>query len=155
MLRIPRSWNLPHMVTFKNLSRFYSRNSAGKYQLDIVELRNLFSITQTISERIQSFRAERIGNILAKETPIPLNDSPKIILHIIPLSAFDPTSIIDISTIKTVNARPIGASGWSGRYNFDGYVTYEKYPDSPTSHSYVQIFRNGIIEAIDAMLIVQ
>jgi|SRR5262249_54732060 len=30
VLRIRRSWFGPHMVTFKNLSRFYSRNSARK-----------------------------------------------------------------------------------------------------------------------------
>ena len=32
-VRIPRSWRRPHMVIFKNLSRFFSRNSGGKYQL--------------------------------------------------------------------------------------------------------------------------
>src|SRR5579871_5859355 len=32
LVRVPRSWTAPHMVTFKNLSRFYARNSAGKYQ---------------------------------------------------------------------------------------------------------------------------
>jgi len=29
LMRIPRSWAAPHMVTFRNLSRFYARNSAG------------------------------------------------------------------------------------------------------------------------------
>jgi hypothetical protein len=33
LLRIPKSYAAPHMVTFKNLSRFFSRTSNGKYQL--------------------------------------------------------------------------------------------------------------------------
>lgn len=44
---IPRSWALPHMVTYQGQSRFYSRNSAGKYPLDVSELRALFSISET------------------------------------------------------------------------------------------------------------
>ncbi|MDP3064351.1 MAG: ATP-binding protein [Chloroflexota bacterium] len=33
MIRIPRSWSSPHMVKYQSASRFYSRNSAGKYPL--------------------------------------------------------------------------------------------------------------------------
>src|SRR5262249_10955609 len=42
ILRMQRSWLSPHMVTYKNLSRFFARNSAGKYQLDVTELRTAF-----------------------------------------------------------------------------------------------------------------
>ena len=38
IVRVPNSLNRPHMVVFKQWSRFYSRNSAGKYQLDVHEL---------------------------------------------------------------------------------------------------------------------
>jgi len=33
VVRIPHSFGRPHMVTFKGGSRFFSRNSGGKYQL--------------------------------------------------------------------------------------------------------------------------
>ena len=39
VIRIPKSWAAPHMVTFKNLSRFFTRTSAGKQQLDVGEIR--------------------------------------------------------------------------------------------------------------------
>ena len=42
LVRIPRSWVSPHMVTHKGTSRFFARNSAGKYQLDVSELRTAF-----------------------------------------------------------------------------------------------------------------
>lgn len=34
-LFIPKSWSSPHMVTLKGSSRFFTRNSAGKYQMDV------------------------------------------------------------------------------------------------------------------------
>ncbi len=40
--RIPRSLSGPHVITFQQHSRFYARNSAGKYPLDVFELRDAF-----------------------------------------------------------------------------------------------------------------
>lgn len=83
IIRIPMSWASPHMVTFKNDSKFYSRNSAGKYQLDVSELRAAFVLSETTTERIRDFRIERLSKIIAGETPVLLNETAKIILHII------------------------------------------------------------------------
>jgi len=35
IIRIPKSWASPHMVIFGKHDRFYSRNSAGKFRLDV------------------------------------------------------------------------------------------------------------------------
>ncbi|MDV3348326.1 ATP-binding protein [Leptothoe sp. LEGE 181152] len=34
IIRIPKSWNSPHMVIYKSKSRFHARNNAGKYHMD-------------------------------------------------------------------------------------------------------------------------
>src|SRR5947209_3490588 len=44
VIRIPRSFAKPHMVIFKGSSRFFSRNTSGKYQLDVAELRAAFLV---------------------------------------------------------------------------------------------------------------
>ena len=36
-IHLPKSWVSPHMVTFGRWSKFFARNSAGKYQLDVFE----------------------------------------------------------------------------------------------------------------------
>lgn len=87
VLRVQRSWAGLHMITFKNLSRFYSRNSGGKYQLDVGEIRNAFVGLETARERIRQFRADRVARVLAGETPIPMGDGPKVIAHVIPIGA--------------------------------------------------------------------
>src|SRR5438128_9124671 len=38
IIRIPKSWAAPHMVTVLGSNRFYSRTSSGKFLLDVREL---------------------------------------------------------------------------------------------------------------------
>src|ERR1700752_4086540 len=65
VIRIPKSWAAPHVVDYQGHWRFYSRNSSGKYPLDIGEVRTAFALTETIGERIRDFRAEQLGRIVA------------------------------------------------------------------------------------------
>lgn len=155
MLRIPKSWASPHMITFKGLSRFYSRNSAGKYQLDVTEIRSAFLLSETLPEKIRRFRDERLAKIIADETPVPLDPSPKMVLHLLPIAALDPTTRLDVIPLaqQTTKLSPIYAHGWSHRYNFDGFLTYSSYGDRSTCPTYLQIFRNGAIEAIEASIL--
>jgi hypothetical protein len=148
IIRIPMSWASPHMVTFKNDSKFYSRNSAGKYQLDVSELRAAFVLSETTTERIRNFRIERLSKIIAGETPVLLNETAKIILHIIPFGAFNPVARFDVSSLASDvgKLQPISAPGWDTRHNFDGYLSFK----NPLT--YLQVFRNGIIEAVDASI---
>ena len=39
VIRIPRSWNPPHRVSARNTNRFYARNAAGAYEVNVDELR--------------------------------------------------------------------------------------------------------------------
>jgi len=156
IIRIPKSWASPHMVTLelKNHERFISRNSAGKYALDVSELRTAFALSESVAERIRNFRMDRIGKILSEETPVRLNRNPKIVIHIIPITAFDPTrTLLDASILREnrVEFQQIipGANG--ERANFDGYTTYDNL--TGLCGSYVQVFRNGIIESVDAKFI--
>jgi hypothetical protein len=89
VLRIERSWAGPHMVTYKGSSRFFGRSSAGKYPMDVGELRAAFALTGTLPERIRDWRNERVAIVAADETPVSLVAGPKCVLHIIPLDSFE------------------------------------------------------------------
>jgi hypothetical protein len=142
------------MVTFKGSSRFYSRTSAGKYQLDVTELRTAFLLSETFAERARNFRTERLAAVVAGETPIKLKDPPIAILHLIPAGAFDPTSRPDISELagKADRLAPVMAGGGfhGPRYNFDGLLTHDA--SQGIANSYAQLFRSGTIEAVLADL---
>lgn len=155
LIRIPKSWASPHMVTFQNSSRFYSRHSAGKYQLEVSEIRSAFALSETLPEKIRRFRDDRIARIIADETPVPLDPSPKIVLHVLPITSFEPATSLDVTILDSMKEKllPVFSHGGSFRYNFDGFLAYGSHSGRPTCPSYLQIFRNGSIEAVEASLL--
>jgi hypothetical protein len=154
IIRIRKSWTAPHMVTFKNDSKFFSRDSRGKHQLNVSELRSAFLLSETATERIRNFRAERISNIIAGETPTIMNEHvPKIVLHIVPFGAFEPGVRFNIDLLMSADNRGLieplrlASGGFPpSQYNFDGLLTAEQ-------DTYVQVFRNGSIEAVDTSIL--
>lgn len=151
IIRIPKSWNPPHRVSANGSNSFWIRNSSGKHEASIEELKNLFTLSSTAIERTRIFRQQRIQSIVNGQGARPLQGNGRLILHIVPLQAFSSPSQIDLELVHQNSApfRPIGASGYSSRYNFDGFVNYRANED----FGYTQIFRNGILEATKASLI--
>ena len=152
LIRIPASWASPHRVTLKGHDKFYSRNSAGKYPLDVDELRNSFTLANDARKSIEGFKRDRIVSIQLDETPVQLLASPRIVLHIIPFVSLSRFISLDLRQIVSVpenleRMHPLGATIHVRRYNLDGYLTFaERNPDKCTS--YFQLYRNGIIEAV-------
>ncbi|MFQ5804572.1 MAG: helix-turn-helix domain-containing protein [Candidatus Methylomirabilales bacterium] len=154
VLRVPRSWAGLHMVTFKNLSRFYSRNSGGRYQLDVGEIRNALVGLETAQERIRRFRADRVARVLAGETPIAIGDGPKVIAHAIPVGATDSWARFQGLDLRDVVnfLPPLGGSAADWRHNLDGFVVHTHRRD-PSINGYSQLFRDGGIEAVNGGLV--
>ena len=153
LIRIQKSWISPHRVSFQRHDRFYSRSSNGKYPLDVAELRLAFNLGETMTERIRNFKRDRISSIFANETPVPFVETAKTILHLAPAISFSPGRSYDIARIASDTGKlsPIGATGSSHRYNLDGFLIYSQ--ENGISQSYVQLFRNGIIEAVEGQLL--
>jgi hypothetical protein len=155
VIRIPRSFAAPHMVSFGGLSRFYSRNSAGKHKLDIGEIRAAFALSDSSRTRLQNFRSERLARITAGETPVALPPNPKTVLHVIPLTVADATAQIDAPglTGDPQHFRPLSGSAWDSRVNFDGAIAYASDGDGALARSYTQVFRNGAIEGVEGVIL--
>src|SRR5436853_2696266 len=86
ILRIPRSWALPHRVILGGHDKFYGRNMTGKYPLDVPELRALFMLSESLVDRIRAFRSNRLNAIAHGETPVAMGTSPKTVLHLVPFN---------------------------------------------------------------------
>lgn len=153
VIRVPRSFSSPHVVKYGDSSRFWSRNSAGKYRLDVDELRSAFLATDSQGERIRRFREDRLARIVADETPVRLAAPERLVLHVIPLQSFLSNERLDLSHADDLAARfqPLGASGEAHRYNLDGLLMWEKeYTEGRGSRSYCQLFFDGTIETVSA-----
>lgn len=157
VIRIPNSWTSPHIVSYRNHSRFYARNSAGKYQLDVSEIRSHFLVSEKAGEKIALFRADRISKIINGDIPVEMKDKSAIVIHAIPLSISDPGINYDISVLteKPSSLEPLYSAGWNHHYNFDGFVTYSNYHGTDKSFSYLQLFRSGAIETVSSSLLIE
>ncbi|MFH1378033.1 MAG: ATP-binding protein [Planctomycetota bacterium] len=157
LIRILKSFSSPHMVIFGGASRFYSRSSAGKHQLDIQEIRSAFLATESQAERIKRFREDRIAKILADETPVPLSSPHRLVLHVIPVPSFMNRDRIDfsesnlsLSTLFPILFPTFGGGGDSHRFNLDGSLLYYRQGDTSTCFSYRQLFYDGTVEIVDS-----
>lgn len=149
LVRVSQSWYSPHRVTVGNHAHFYGRNSAGSYQLDVSELRRAFSFSESIAERVRSFRSERLLMVGAGSTPVPLVDGPKVVFNLMPLSAFTARTQISVvpDSDEMRSFSPPGSNVWSYRMNLDGRLSYTSSGDGK-SRAYAQVYRNGIVEAV-------
>lgn len=158
IIRIEKSSIGPHRVVFRSHDKFYARNSAGKYPLDLTELRDAFLRTSSVSEGIRNFRLERIASIRSGETPVEAPVTPRLVIHLIPISAFGGGVDYDMSDFyrNPRQVEPIMTQVYSHRPNLDGLVAYSSHPASVTgSRNYTQLYRSGIIEAVDSAIAVR
>lgn len=147
VMRVPKSWNPPHQVTFQKAFRFCSRDSNGKYQIDVDELRLIFVQSASVAEAMRLFRIERIGKVVGGSAPVPLDEGAKMIVHLVPLSAFAAPQQIDVQTLWGNHAGLVGVMGGGGSpmMNLDGVLLAS--PGRP-ARRYAQVFRNGCVEAV-------
>jgi hypothetical protein len=155
VIRVLKSHVGPHMIKAGD-SRFYSRNSRGKYPLDVSEIRSAFALSESLPEKVRRFRDERISRIVADDTPVPLPANRKSVLHVLPISALDPTNRVDVASLfhRTSEFPPMSEcqlGGWAPRHNLEGLLIVGNPPNSSTSTSYVQLYRSGAIEAVESV----
>ena len=152
VIRVERSWNGPHRVIFGGHDKFYGRNSAGKYPLDVNEVRAAFTLSNTATERIRSFRTDRLIALANNQTPLPFMESPKIVMHCIPLEAFAGEPQLDLRPLYDQTPRwpPMGTTTFNRRLNLDGLLIYGIHQPC---FSYTQVYRTGVLEAVQGNLL--
>jgi hypothetical protein len=87
VIRVPRSWNKPHMVTFGGVNRFCARVSAGKYSMSVEEIGRAFSEQRELGEALRSWRFHRVELIVQDMGPVPKAPEVTFLFHAIPASA--------------------------------------------------------------------
>lgn len=61
ILRVGASLLAPHRVTHKGSSRFYGRNSRGKFEMDTGELRLAFAATDELPRKLRDLHARAVA----------------------------------------------------------------------------------------------
>ena len=156
VVRVPRSINNPHLVTFNEFNRFFARHSGGRYAMNVREIRQAFLASELMPERIRSFRDQRVTSIINGDLPVPLTAQAKIVMHVIPFSAVDERNRFDISAAFELRneMRTIGDTIKSSRHNLDGLVVFGgQSGTNPAYESYIQVFRSGMLEVVNSSIL--
>ena len=152
LIRIPQSWNGPHIVCFQSWSRFFTRGSAGKSLMNVNEIKNAFLLSESIPQKMRAFRDGRIAMIETGKSITTLSGRQHLVLHFLPLVSFGQHFSLNMTplfsgSIQLPNVSRINP--WS-RLNLDGYIDeYFGAQDSGPAQGYTQVFRNGIVEVVD------
>lgn len=156
-IRIRRSWRAPHRETVKN--QFYERSAGGKTPLDTGAIRRAMLQGELVVERAQEFRDDRLSAIQADDIAVPLLESPKVVLHIVPSNAFAADGVVNPSSAEArrgTDDRSVPSllyprrvvHAWS-RYTEDGFLVGSRYEQYENRFgSYTLTFRSGVIEAL-------
>lgn len=156
LIRVSRSFAAPHMVRHQGVTRFCGRNSNGKYDLDLPELRSAFLASESLTDRLKSFRLDRINKLISGGSTLPLSSKRLTVMHVLPVISARPDVRLSAGALQKIKAysqlRPIYSSGYGHYSNFDGLAIAANGGDGKFS-SLVQIFRNGFLEAVECQLI--
>jgi len=148
--RVAQSLDPPHRVTINGMNKFYGRNSAGRYELSLEELRRLFTYGPRLSDRVREFRASRLMRIAADETPVQLARGMRTVIHIIPLRLFaqgrNRALIAAADQNWTMFVPPGRWDGSSHQFNLDGMFTHPRH--GPRIGAYGQVFAAGAVESV-------
>ncbi len=156
VIEIPRSLSRPHAVNSNRHFRFYMRHSSGIHPMDVDDIKKSFLSSETLATRIRNFRNNRLAQISIGETPVPLSNKARVIMHILPEESFEIGKKLNLSGYLHNKLTLIYENSMlnkSGKYNFDGYVSYFSLDKKEKHDSYTQLFHNGITEAVNADLL--
>lgn len=153
VVRVAQSFNAPHMVTYNNEFRFFSRNSSGRYLMDVNQIRDAFATTDIVTIRLKQFREDRLRWIEQREVGVRLPTPNLIVVHLLPLNSIRAGSRFDgrsLQKIEAMKLRPFRTTGSIGQVlNLDG-LRVQSTMTSGKIVGYTQLFRNGCLEIVDS-----
>lgn len=151
LVRVAKSWTAPHRVTMRASGPFYGRHSSGKFEMDVAELRTAFNLSDSIEKRIGDFRGNRVEHIFSHRTPARIHVGCKMAVHIVPLSAFATREQIDMRRYSDQLSQfhALGRNQHqNSTINLEGVLNYANADAEGLYHAYTQVFRSGIVEAV-------
>lgn len=149
VVRVPQSWAGPHRVNSNQ--HFFLREGARKRPLDVPEIRGLFLRSERQAEAVRNFRTERLGKLMAGESPHPLVAGALLVGHFVPTQAALGLVQIDPIPYMLDRALPIlGVTIPGARVNADGALVVRN-PRPEGTHGYSQLFRSGYFETVKVL----
>lgn len=148
IIRISPSFISPHRVIYKGWDKFLTRNSKGKYQMDVGELRTAFNMSEGLNKKIEDYKLNRIAEVGSNRYRMLTEGYPIFIIQLLPISAFQRNNRYSIdeiyNTMNSVSSCSFGVAHYK-QVTVDGVMLKGSYSNSnKTAYGYYKT--DGIIE---------
>jgi len=141
VLRIPGSLSAPHRVTYRGGARFFGRNSRGKYELDVHDLRHAFTGAAQLPQQFRQLHAEAIAASQGVDMPFAIEQAPTAVISVAPLGLFREERRIPVTRENAVVPLRIGA--FSALDTIEGVLVHAPAGEGGRVSSYSLTYRTG------------
>ncbi len=146
IIRVPASLGAPHRIVFKNSGRFFSRNSRGKYEMDVHELRVAFTQSEKLPQRFRKLHVDAVESARGIDMPFAIKAEPTAVVSVIPLGLFREDRDLGISHDHAL--APVSTTGHSYIDTMEGVLIHTPIDaDIGTVRSYALTHRAGRTDA--------
>lgn len=129
LLRVPASLTAPHRVCYKGNSRFFARNSRGKFEMDTGELRRAFAATDDLPRRLRDLHTQAVEATSGKDMPFSIDPEPTVVLTVAPLSILREARDIPMTRENAVLPPRVTGGGIHMRVALDGIIVHSPFND--------------------------
>jgi len=145
ILRVGASLLAPHRVTHKGSSRFFARNSRGKFEMDTSELRLAFAATDEMPRKLRDLHGRAITATEGLDMPCRLAADPAVVLTIAPLSILREAR--DIAITRETAVLPPRLSGYEFVVGLEGVIVHSPIDeDTNAVRTWAVNHRRGYID---------
>ena len=137
---MPRSLMAPHMVWANETGQFWGRNNAGKFLMDVTQVRQAMLAANEWERAAARFRDTRIERTRTGVGVRGIPEGGTILIHLLPLGG--PRDRVDLPRTKPNWATDLYQGGTTGdfvaRPNSEGWMV-----SSDGGRRHIQVFRDG------------
>ena len=149
IIYIPQSILAPHRAEFKGSHKFYTRNSKGKYEMDVGELRLAFNSGLDLDKRIRDYNQSRYVEILSNKNNVLDDKLPIFVVHYIPVTSFNAST--NIKSVKEIKKAMIDINAHAFGFGMEQHITVDgvqlvSYNRASNYCTYADYKNSGIIE---------
>lgn len=130
--RVRPSLAAPHAVRNETHRNYFARNSVGKYEMDVSELRDAFSANEKVFPRLRSLHAAAIARSKGHHMPFRLSDAPRCVLSLIPRSFLHDR--MDLPITRENALVPFRTRGYDFIPSLEGLLAHSKLKDGKSDN---------------------
>jgi hypothetical protein len=145
VLRVAGSVSAPHRVTFRNGARFYGRNSRGKYELDVHDLRHAFNEAAQLPQQFRQLHAEAIAASQGVDMPFAIEQAPVAVISVAPIGLFREERRIAVGRDNAVV--PVRVGAYTALDTIEGVLMHAPISEEGRVGSYALTHRTGRTES--------